>query len=119
MQILSANNLAQASPSDIKPNTGLTNNGKPVVISTPAIEVTEQPATSGQLQNAADSINKAMQQSNKSLEFTVDTSTKKSVVKLIDSETGDTIRQFPSEEMLAISRSIDQFQKGLLLKQEA
>jgi len=37
----------------------------------------------------------------------------------VDTETGDVIRQFPSEDMLAISRSIDRFQQGLLLKQKA
>jgi uncharacterized FlaG/YvyC family protein len=29
------------------------------------------------------------------------------------------IRQFPSEEALAISKAIDRIQQGLLLKQEA
>jgi len=57
------------------------------------------------------------------------------VVKLVDSETGDVIRQFPSDEMLAISKAIGQMQEqlqqatlnkgqaqsaqGLLVKQQA
>ena len=49
----------------------------------------------------------------------MDESTKKPVFQLKDTETGDLIRQFPTEEMLAISRSIDQYQQGLLLKLEA
>lgn len=79
----------------------------------------EQQPTAAQLQNVVDNINKALKQSNKNLEFTIDTETNKSIVKLVDSETGDVIRQFPSEEVLAISRAIDRIQQGLLLKQEA
>jgi len=82
-------------------------------------QVAEQQPSSAQLQNAVDSINKALKQSNKNLEFTVDSETKDPIVKLVDSETGDVIRQYPSEEALSIARSIDDFQQGMLIKQEA
>lgn len=81
--------------------------------------VGDQQATAAQLQNVVDGINKALKQSNKSLEFTIDSDTKRSIVKLVDSETGDVIRQFPSEEAVAISKSIERIQQGLLLKQQA
>lgn len=81
--------------------------------------VAEQQASTEQVKNAVDNINKALKQSNKNLEFSVDESTKKQMFKLKDVETGDVIRQYPTEEMLAISRAIDQVQQGLLLKQEA
>lgn len=79
-----------------------------------------QQPPSGQLQNAVDGINLAMRQANQNLEFSVDTSTNKPVVKMVDTQTGDLIRQFPSEETLAIARSIDQFlqRQGLLLNQK-
>jgi flagellar protein FlaG len=53
------------------------------------------------------------------LEFTVDQSTRQTVVKVVDKESGDLIRQIPSDAALAIAESIGEFQKGLLLKQEA
>lgn len=81
--------------------------------------VADQQPSSEQLKNVVDGINKALKQANKNLEFSVDKSTNRQVVKLVDTETGDVIRQFPSEEVLAISRAIDQIQQGLLLKQEA
>lgn len=81
--------------------------------------VAEQQPSAEQVKNAVDSINRALKQSNKNLEFSVDESTKKQMFKLKDSETGDVIRQYPTEDMLAISRAIDQIQQGLLLKQEA
>lgn len=102
-----------------------------------AVESKSPPQPSAeQLKNAVDSINKALKQANRNLEFSVDKDTNKQVVKLVDSETGDVIRQFPSDEMLAISRALGkaqeemlvvletgdargQAQEGLLLKQEA
>lgn len=61
-----------------------------------------------------DGINRALQQStNRNLEFSIDSDTNKDVVKLIDTETGDVIRQFPSEHMLAISKTIGQLQERL------
>ncbi|MBL8491536.1 MAG: flagellar protein FlaG, partial [Rhodocyclaceae bacterium] len=42
----------------------------------------------------------------------------KTVVKVVDGQTGKMIRQIPSEELLAIAESIDRMQ-GLLLRQKA
>jgi flagellar protein FlaG len=72
-----------------------------------------------ELKSAVAAINQVMQQSNRNLEFSVDTDTERTVVKMVDTSTGELIRQFPSETTLAISRGIDQFRQGLLLKQKA
>jgi len=81
----------------------------------------QQPPSPVELKNAIDVVNRVMQLSNHSLEFSVDSDTKKPVVKMVDTETGELIRQYPTEAMMAISRSIDQFQQrqGLLLKHKA
>ena len=60
-----------------------------------------------------------MQQANTGVEFSIDKDSKRSLIKVVDTKTGETIKQFPSKEMIAISQSIDQFQKGLLLRQKA
>ena len=86
---------------------------------TPATPVAAPKATSEQLKQAVEEINRAMRQSNRNLEFSVDDATSRVVVRLTDTETGEVIRQIPSEETLAISRSIGEFQQGLLLKQKA
>jgi flagellar protein FlaG len=75
--------------------------------------------TPSQLQSAIDKLNQAMTQSNTGLEFSIDSESKKTLIKVVDTATGATIRQFPSKEMIAISAAIDQFQKGLLFKQKA
>lgn len=86
-----------------------------------ATQAAAQQPTFAQLANEVGKINKALQQTNKNLElsFTVDKSTNKQVVKLLDKETGDTLLQYPTETVLAISRGIDQYQQGLLLRQKA
>lgn len=55
---------------------------------------------------------------NSSLEFTVDEDTGTSVVKIVDKETKELIRQIPSEEMLSIAKALDTI-KGLLVRQKA
>jgi flagellar protein FlaG len=78
-----------------------------------------------QVKKAVESINKALQSSNQGLEFSVDPNTKTPVVKVTDKETGKVISQYPSEQVLAIAQSIDQYlsshqlQQGILLKQKA
>ena len=55
---------------------------------------------------------------NSSLDFSVDEDTGSVGVKVIDKETKEVIRQFPSEEMLSIAKALDSI-KGLLVKQKA
>jgi flagellar protein FlaG len=84
--------------------------------------VAQQPQPSdAQLAKEVNKINTALQQSNKNLElsFSVDQATNRQVVKLMDKTTGDTLLQYPSEAVLAISQGIDEFQHGLLLRQKA
>jgi flagellar protein FlaG len=92
------------------------------VADTQAVQVpnakNEQP-TNAQIKNAVDKANQAMQEANTGVEFSIDTDSRKTLIKVVDTRTGETIKQFPSKEMIAISQSIDQFQKGLLLRQKA
>jgi len=53
------------------------------------------------------------------LEFSIDPNSERVVVRMVDSATGDVIRQIPAKEILAIAESITQYQKGLLLSQSA
>ncbi len=55
-----------------------------------------------------------------SLEFQIDQSTGKTLVKITDTETNTVVRQIPSEELLIIARALDQMQgRGGLVQQEA
>lgn len=128
MLIQNTGNMAQTSQSASLANDRLANDGGPVV-STPGVaaeppkiagqQVTGQQPSATQLKSAVDNINKIMKQADKGLEFSVDDSTKKTVIKVVDSTTGDVIRQFPSEDALAMTRTLDRIQQGLLLTQKA
>jgi flagellar protein FlaG len=57
---------------------------------------------------AVKKLNDSMLGSSQSLQFSVDHDTRKIVVKLIDQNTQEVLRQMPSEEALRIARSIDE-----------
>jgi flagellar protein FlaG len=78
-----------------------------------ATQVAEKAVPAAQLQNAVQNANLAMQASNRDLTFSVDTDTKQTVVKLMDSKTGDVIGQFPTHQMLEISKAIGLMQEQL------
>ena len=52
--------------------------------------------------------NKMLENIQRNLEFSVDESTKKVVMSIIDKDTGETIRQVPSEDILAIARRMQE-----------
>ena len=55
---------------------------------------------------------------NSSLEFSIDDDTGTSVVKIVDKDTKELIRQIPSAEMLSIAKALDTI-KGILFHQKA
>ena len=96
---------------------------RPVAVSGTEVAATALPqATPGvdpaALRRAVESINRRLEQSVNNLRFSVDDDTGKVVVKVLDTATEQVIRQIPSEEALAISRSLEKLQ-GLLLNQQA
>lgn len=77
-----------------------------------------QPVTREAVAAAVQSANAYVQSVSTNLQFSLDEDTGRTVVKMIDTRTDEVLRQFPSEAMLAISRSIDRMQ-GLLINREA
>ncbi|AMK77768.1 MULTISPECIES: flagellar protein FlaG [Methylomonas] len=73
------------------------------------------------VKKAADKGNSLLQSVNRNLQFKVDDSTKELVVKVVDSETGDVVRQIPSEEMLAFIRRMQELdgQQGSMIQDRA
>jgi flagellar protein FlaG len=67
---------------------------------------------------AATQINEFLKSSAASVEFTVEGASDRVIVRVIDSATRHVIRQMPSEEAIAISRSLDRM-TGLLVEQKA
>jgi len=70
------------------------------------------------LEDVVKEVNEFIRPINNSLQFSIDDETGTTVVKVIDKETDEVIKQIPSEEMLALAKAIGQL-KGLLVKQQA
>ena len=77
-----------------------------------------QPASLQQLETATKRVAEYVKPFNSGLQFSVDDDTKQVVVKVVDIQTKEVIRQIPSEEMMAMSKALDSLQ-GLLLRQKA
>ena len=69
-----------------------------------------------QLQQSLDDINKVMATLSISVQFKVDPDYKELIINVVDEETGKLIRQIPTEEVVKMSKAMDNL-KGLLFAQ--
>ena len=81
-----------------------------------AVQQTSTPPSMEQLKQAVDEINKSMQASSRGLQFSIDKDIQQTVVKVVDQQTKEVIRQIPSEEAIVIAKSIDQYVGNLVNK---
>ena len=70
------------------------------------------------LLQAVEEVQKAIAPVAQNLLFSIDDDTGRTIVKIVDSQTDEVIRQMPSAEVLAISKAINKLQ-GLLISQQA
>jgi flagellar protein FlaG len=70
------------------------------------------------LPEALENINKMLQTISPGVEFTVDDENNRTIIKVVDQENKQVLRQIPSEEAIAIANALDKLQ-GLLIKQTA
>ena len=70
------------------------------------------------LLQAVEDVRKAIEPVAQNLLFSIDDDTGRTIVKVVDAQTDEVIRQMPSEEVLAISKAINKLQ-GLLISQQA
>lgn len=94
---------------------------KPVAEPTQPVAAVQQPSANPsafQVSEALKSINKAMQSMSQNVEFAIDEDTDRAIVKVVDMETKEIIRQMPSKEVLEIAKALDKVQ-GLLIRQQA
>ncbi len=77
---------------------------------------------SADMQQAVSRLANYVQSLRRDLQFSVDERSGKIVVKVVDSQTGETIRQIPTAEMLSISQALSQSlgqSGGILLNDRA
>ena len=91
----------------------------PLTITEQAVSATgEAQPRRKELDKAVEAINEFVGSVTTDLSFSVDDETGRTVVKVIDVNTKEVIKQYPSEEMLAIAKALDKI-KGLLVQQKA
>lgn len=78
---------------------------------------TAKPSTE-QVRQSLQEINKVMAGLSISVQFEIDPNYKELIVKVVDQDTGKLIRQIPTEEVVRISKAMDNL-KGLLFAQTA
>ena len=78
-------------------------------------ELVEKP-NGKQVQQSLDDINKVMASFSISVQFKIDPDYKELIVKVVDQDTGKLIRQIPTEEVVKMSKAMDNL-KGLLFAQ--
>jgi flagellar protein FlaG len=70
------------------------------------------------VREAVAAINRAAKALNNNVQLSLDSGSGRAVVRVIDSETGQLIRQIPSEEALELRRALDRI-AGLLINRTA
>ena len=87
------------------------------VVSAAAVQQASAAPKIEQVEEAVKAANKTVQSLSPNLEFSIDKDSERTVVKIVDRQTNEVIRQVPSKEMLEIAKAIDKVQ-GLLIKQK-
>ena len=90
----------------------------PEAVTVRAVAAPTQAVKKDQLDKAIDSINRFLKPVASSIQFSVDEDSGRTLVKVIDTDTNDVLRQFPSNETLQISKELSKLQ-GLLIKDKA
>ena len=74
----------------------------------------KKPLTSEQLDKVAQQLQDFVGEMNVGLEFSVDKESGRDVIKVIDKNTGDLVKQFPSEEVLTLVSKLSEMVGGFI-----
>lgn len=124
MEILPIGNPVQYGSGMVGKNVPATESPAPVkppvspAVATAAVQQSQPTESAAQLTQAVKNINKALQEQSQNLEFSVDSDSERTIVKVVDLQTQTVIRQMPSKEALEIAKAIDKLQ-SLLFRQKA
>ena len=121
---LSTNPVATVAPRPRVAGTPAGPERKPIAPSGEALPPQDAPkADVIEISRAVEEVNQRMQSVRRDLEFSVDEVSRRTIIRVLDSETKEVIRDIPPETVLAMARMIKLQQedsiKGLLLEQKA
>ena len=86
--------------------------------SAPAAPSSAASETASTVREAVAAINRAAKSLNNSIQLSLDERSERPVVRVVDSETGQLIRQIPTEEVLELRHALDRI-AGLLINRTA
>ncbi|OQW71597.1 MAG: flagellar biosynthesis protein FlaG [Proteobacteria bacterium ST_bin11] len=81
-----------------------------VLASSEKMDKSDQKPPLDLVRQAANQGNSILQATQRNLQFKVDDATKEVVVKIVDTDSGELVRQIPSEEMLAFIRRMQELE---------
>jgi flagellar protein FlaG len=84
----------------------------------PLLDRVQQEETAD-LEKTVSELNDYVQNMKRSLQFSVDDDTGRTIIKVIDPESKEVIRQIPREEILTIARMLREETRGALLEEHA
>lgn len=70
------------------------------------------------LNKTVDELNNYVQNLHREIQFSVDNDSNKTIIKVIDANTGEVIRQLPPDEMMRLVKRLDELE-GLLVREKA
>lgn len=118
--------LQHAKPSGVtekvQPQESAAVQASPRISADPQSENSESDdAALGAVKQAVDKGNSLFQEAKRNLQFEVDDATKKVVVKIVDNDSGEVVRQIPAEETLEFIRRMQELdgQQGSMLQDRA
>lgn len=106
-----------ASPTAAVAHPPTSTNAPSNTTATQAAQAVREPSAS-EVKKAVNEINKAIQALSQNLELSVDTDSNQVIVKVIDQQTKQVLRQIPTVEAMEIAKSLDKLQ-GLFIRQQA
>ena len=77
-------------------------------------KVEQEPLTQQQLEDVAQQLQDFVGGMNRSLEFSVDKDSGRDVIKVIDKDSGDLVKQYPSEEVLTLASKLSDMLGGFV-----
>jgi flagellar protein FlaG len=77
-----------------------------------------QAANTAEVRQAVSRINEVVQSKQRDLSFNMDEGSGKYVIRIVDTESGELIRQIPTEEVLAIATQLREFQEDAVSESE-
>ncbi len=82
------------------------------------IQQPPETANAVEVRQAVSKINEIVQSVQRDLSFNMDEDSGKTVIRVVDTESGELIRQIPSEEVLAIASQLREFQEDAVSQNE-